>query len=226
MKQDALVQHYEATSLIDWRTPSPRLSERLKALCTTSSPNDAHIKYVNQFDAQRSIDRAECMRRAIRTARENAFSGAELTIKLLQDWQREVVGISDVSFRRGPAFAKGGLEVYGLDETTEDVFAEKLIQDSRDTVHSLSKAIRVYLDICFVHPFENGNARAARLAFDFYLTRGGFAVSDVRPLFALPRVAGRKDDYLDFLQLAVLLCEKTQPDAAHQRPNTQYTGSC
>jgi Fic/DOC family len=209
MRQDALTQHCKATQLIDWVFPSPELADRLRVLRTSFCLNDAHLHYIDQFDAHRSEERAEHMRSAVELVRKNAMNGDEFTFNLLQNWQRTVLGTEDADFRQGPAFAKGGLEIYRFDETTENMFAEKISRDSKDEAHALCKAIRTYLDICFFHPFENGNSRAARLAFEFFLTKDGFTVSDVRPLFALPRVAGRKNDYLDFLDLAVYLCEKS-----------------
>lgn len=51
------------------------------------------------------------------------------------------------------------------------------------------RAARVYLDVCFFHPFEDGNARAARLALDHVLTSAGLALRAAEPVFALARAA-------------------------------------
>jgi hypothetical protein len=48
------------------------------------------------------------------------------------------------------------------------------------------RAARVYLDICFFHPFPDGNARAARLALDHVLTREGLALRVADPAFVFP----------------------------------------
>ena len=48
-------------------------------------------------------------------------------------------------------------------------------------------AARVYLDVCFTHPFADGNARAARLALDHVLAREGLLLRAVEPLFLLSR---------------------------------------
>jgi hypothetical protein len=76
-----------------------------------------------------------------------------------------------------------------------------------DGAHPVAKAVRAYLDLCFFHPFEDGNARAARLAFEWHLSLGPFSVADLDPIFRLPRVAGDRIAYLDLILLAVVLCE-------------------
>jgi len=47
----------------------------------------------------------------------------------------------------------------------------------------------VYLDVGFLHPFEDGNARAAWLALDHVLTRAGLGPRAVEPLFGISRAA-------------------------------------
>ena len=43
------------------------------------------------------------------------------------------------------------------------------------------------MDICFFHPFENANARAARLALEYVLTANGLALVAAEPVFLFPR---------------------------------------
>ncbi len=47
----------------------------------------------------------------------------------------------------------------------------------------------MYLDICYFHPFEDGNARAARLALDHVLTSSGLALHAAGPVFLVARRA-------------------------------------
>ena len=51
------------------------------------------------------------------------------------------------------------------------------------------RAARVYLDVCFFHPFADGNARAARLALEHVLTSEGFALHTADPVFVVGRSA-------------------------------------
>ena len=57
-------------------------------------------------------------------------------------------------------------------------------------VDSHRNALHRNLDVCFFHPFEDGNARAARLARDHVLTRAGLGLHAVEPLFVVSRAAG------------------------------------
>jgi hypothetical protein len=46
------------------------------------------------------------------------------------------------------------------------------------TVSARARAARSSLDLGFLHPFDDGNARAARVALDFVLTRAGLVLAD------------------------------------------------
>ena len=51
------------------------------------------------------------------------------------------------------------------------------------------RAARAYLDVCFFHPVDDGNARAARLALDHILTSAGCALHAAEPVFVVSRGA-------------------------------------
>ncbi|MGW1547826.1 Fic family protein [Streptomyces sp. NPDC002346] len=42
-----------------------------------------------------------------------------------------------------------------------------------------ARAARAYLDVCFFHPFEDGNARSAFLTLTYLLAREGIALDQV-----------------------------------------------
>ncbi len=205
--RDALRAHLDATASIDWATPSPDLAARLATLVPKRSGRDPHLEYIESFDLPRGEERATRMRLALDRARADARSSLSLDWPLLRSWQVLVLG-REAGFRAGPAHARAGVETYGHWPTLEAEFARKLESNARESgVHPVAAAARAYLDLCFFHPFEDGNARAARLAFDYWLTRGGLAMGHVRLLFAAPRVAGRRDGYLAFLQSIVRASE-------------------
>jgi len=83
--------------------------------------------------------------------------------------------------------------------------------------HPLVRAVALYLDLCFYHPFADGNARAARLVFDFVLWQARIGIAELRPVFALPRVAGDAAGYLDFLRLVIALSESRGAQPALRR---------
>ena len=62
-----------------------------------------------------------------------------------------------------------------------------------------ARAARAYLDVCFFHPFDDGNARCAFLALVFVLAREGIALDGV---VLLRRVTFQADEPKDALTLA------------------------
>lgn len=151
---------------------------------------DGHTRFIEGAERRRDEARAQRMLAALRAVRARASRGDALTFALLASWQRIVLGTDQTpAFRRGDAYAKGGRERYALDDATERRFASWLAESNDTSVPVLTRAARVYLDVAFTHPFEDGNARAARLALDFVLTREGLSLLAVEPLFLLPRYA-------------------------------------
>jgi hypothetical protein len=101
-----------------------------------------------------------------------------------------VLGLEiDPSFRRADAYAKAGRERYVFSEHTKQDFERCLAEANGPSALALDASARVYLDVCFFHPFEDGNARAARLALDYVLTRANLAIHVAEPIFAIPRWA-------------------------------------
>lgn len=147
--------------------------------------------------------RAERLRAAWRLAHMDAASGHRLDFDRLAAWQRRILGRQGVAFRTLPAFAKGGDERYGLTAETPDLFNAYLMQatSSHSTVPVAARAARVYLDVSFFHPFEDGNGRSALIALGFVLAREDIVLDEVGPL-PIPRYA---DDPLGACSLARLV---------------------
>ncbi|WP_324610562.1 MULTISPECIES: Fic family protein [unclassified Streptomyces] len=53
-------------------------------------------------------------------------------------------------------------------------------QEHHPALPLTARAARAYLDICFFHPFDDGNARAALLTLLFVLARESVALDSVR----------------------------------------------
>lgn len=145
---------------------------------------------------------------AIQEVDRMATAGHGVSWELLTCIQQHVLGLENIAFRNGPAYAKGGGELYAFHPHLPSAFANKVARDHRDELHPLIKAVRLYLDICFFHPFCDGNARAARLAFQFILQRDGVSMREIGPLFRLPLAAGGVEGYRSFAKLAVLLASR------------------
>jgi len=153
---------------------------------------DGHRRYIERVESSRDPVRATRMGIALDACRAAALRDAPLDFELLSRWQSIVLG-HEATFRTTDAFAKRGRERSPIDAGTRRRFDDWLAQaDDRSTpVHV--RAARVFLDVCFVHPFEDGNARAARLGLDYVLAREGLYVRAIEPLIALSRAAGDRD---------------------------------
>jgi len=164
--------------------------ERLPEEPRASITGDGHQHYIDTVDRTHDPVRAERLTAALEMCRASARSGLALSLGQLAEWQAIVLGASQpVELRTGDALAKAGRERYPwtpeLRDTLEGVLADAA--DSR--THPAVRAARAYLDVCFLHPFPDGNARAARLALDHVLTGAGLALRAAGPVFRLSRAA-------------------------------------
>lgn len=150
---------------------------------------DGHRRYIERFDRARDPVRADRMTTALDACRASAHAGERLTVERLAAWQALVLG-EPAPLRTTDAFAKGGRERYAHDDLTHARFRAALAEAEPDAVAPevvSIRAARLYLDVCYFHPFADGNARAARLALDHVVTRAGLALHAVEPLFLVSR---------------------------------------
>jgi hypothetical protein len=152
---------------------------------------DGHERFIEQVDRLRDPTRADRIASALELCRDSARRGLRLTFDQLAEWQAVVLGgAAPAAFRTGPAYAKGGREMYAIKADTQRRFEAALDDAHGHPDHAVVRAARAYLDVCFFHPFDDGNARAARLALDHVLTAAGLALHAAEPLFTVPRGAG------------------------------------
>ncbi len=149
---------------------------------------DGHLRYIEELDRARDPERADRMVAALELCRDSARRGMALTFDQMSEWQAAVLGESRVGFRTGRAFAKGGREGYPVTPSTQSAF-EAALRDAQGQGRIAIRAARVYLDVCFWHPFPDGNARAARLALDHVLTSAGYALHVAEPAFIVSRTS-------------------------------------
>ncbi|MFF2931562.1 Fic family protein [Streptomyces mirabilis] len=154
-------------------------------------------------DEPADATRGDRMRAAWRLARADAAAHCPLGFGLLAEWQKAVLGRPDVSFRTLPAFAKGGRERYGLSAETPGQFEECLTHATAvdADVPLPARAARAYLDVCFFHPFDDGNGRAALLTMAFVLAREEVFLDEVGPV----QTRRYADDPVGALSLARLV---------------------
>lgn len=98
--------------------------------------------------------RAQRLLAAHTLARADAARRTPLNFALLADWQREVLGETEVPFRVNDAYAKDGRERYGLTPRTQTDFASCLRESTDSDIPLAARAARAYLDVAFFHPFH------------------------------------------------------------------------
>lgn len=197
-KDDVVLRHRALRAALDpaWAPPSP-------ASASSASARDGHAVYIDVVDAARDGGRAQRLREALRVARSLANGGALVDLALVRSLHEIAVPRSAHGFRRGDAFAKGGRERYGFDDAVIDACDTALVEaNDVDAGSVVFRAARAYLDLCFFHPFVDGNARAARLVFDLILAREGVVLDDVDALFRYPVAGGALPSARAFIELA------------------------
>lgn len=171
---------------------------------------DGFAERIRTVEQARDPVRARHLQGAYELMRRDAAAGRILDFDLLAGWQRAVLDVPAAPFRDGPAFAKGGRERYGLAVDTPARFADCLA-DSRDrSVPVAARAARVYLDVCYFHPFVDGNARSALLALAFVLAGDGIVLDEVGPIAQLSRRADDAEGAAGLAGLVVALIEGTR----------------
>ncbi|GHG05726.1 Fic family protein [Streptomyces filamentosus] len=163
---------------------------------------DGAAEDIRTFDGAIDPARADGLLSALELLRADAARGARLDFALLSSWQQHVLGtLEPPRFRNSPAFAKRSRERYGIGPDTRDRFDTCLTESTSGAGLPLgltARAARAYLDVCFFHPFADGNARSAFLTLVFVLAREGIALDAVS---LLRRVTFEAEDPQDPLIL-------------------------
>lgn len=183
---------------------------------------DGAVEDIRAFDGAIEPARAEGLLAALQLARTDAARGASLTFERLQGWQQHVLSTPQPPpFRNSPAFAKGGRERYGIGPDTRARLDACLAESTYDSERPLSlpaRAARAHLDVCFFHPFDDGNARAAFLVLIFVLARQGIALDDVNLLRRVSFQAGDPQDPLILTRyISILLSETRRASSSRER---------
>ncbi|HET9953132.1 MAG TPA: Fic family protein [Polyangiaceae bacterium] len=197
--QEAVAEPTHVDSLREWLGEREKIRWGRERICHPEPVSrDGHQRFIDTLDSARSPERARRMSQALEAARRAAHHDIPLTFDLIRQWQSLVLG-TEVEFRDGVAFSHGGAERYGLDAHTRRRFDQCLAEATESSLPSVVRAARVYLDVCYFHPFPDGNARAARLALDYVLTRDGLALHAAEPIFLVARRVGDKHGVYGFI---------------------------
>ncbi|WP_308433976.1 Fic family protein [Streptomyces violascens] len=183
---------------------------------------DGAAEDIRAFDAAIDPARATGLLTALEHMRADAARNAPLDFALLSSWQQHVLAASQPPpFRTSPAFAKGGRERYGIGSHTSARFDACLAEANVAGDRSLpltARAARAYLDVCFFHPFDDGNARSAFLVLLFVLAREGITLDAVTLLRRVTFQAGDPQDPLMLTRYIDLHLTESQQAAASTGP--------
>ncbi|WP_369259041.1 Fic family protein [Streptomyces sp. R35] len=216
---DSLAVWCEVRDQVDWAAAA--------VLCETPVPVRATVDglatWFDETVRARDAARADRLLAAMARSRADAVRKRPLTLDLLAGWQRLVLGVpeggSDVPFRQGDAFAKGGRERYALTPHTRQDFAACLRQSADPEVPPAARAARAYLDVAFFHPFPDGNARLALLTLAYVLDLEGVRLDQVGPL-QTTRYADDPGGAADLAVLVNVLIRATYRRGARARANS------
>jgi hypothetical protein len=185
---------------IDWRTVTG----------PARGPARGDRDAVEEHARQRDTDDGGRLSAAVAEVRRAAAAGGPLTFALLAQWQRTVLAVDAPGFRTGPAYAKRTRESYAWWPELPARFDDLLAEATDDDVPLPARAARVYLDVAFVHPFDDGNARAAMLALYYVLAREDVVLDHAAPLLRVSRVAHDKTGPAGLAGLVEVLINSTR----------------
>ncbi|CCK30415.1 hypothetical protein BN159_6036 [Streptomyces davaonensis JCM 4913] len=203
------------------RSQIPWHQARPVALPTPRPLRDGAAHDIRTHDHARDPHRAAHLLAALTRTREDAAAGTPLTFQLLSSWQRLVLNTPEApSFRAHPAYAKAGRERYGISPGLPARLDACLRDAEADPLPLNARAARAYLDVCFFHPFTDGNARSAFLTLTFLLARAGVTLDQVGPVRRIQRRADDPEGALALADLLALLISGTRTTpSSHRHPH-------
>lgn len=192
---DALVPHLSATLTMNWHQPPARIAAKLGRL----HPQNSFPKHNGQVDQVLK----KCGHQAFLAVSQAAQTDQHLTFSSMCWVQGLILDRASVSFRKSVAFTSNRKERYAYFSELEKMFRIKVEQDDLDACHPLIKAVRLYLDLIFFHPFPDGNSRAGLIWFAFHCMRAKYRIPDFRDFFGFGFRPGNKTCYWEFCAMAI-----------------------
>jgi prophage maintenance system killer protein len=193
--RESLVPHLHTTLSMQWQKP-PALLENLLGKAQPM----LYRKMLVPRTVHEQIGK-RCGSEAFGLIQRFASVNKGISFALMQEVQRSVLQCSEAEFRKHTAYTSVRPERYAYFTGIEDLFTRKVKQDDEDDLHPLLKAARLYLDLIFFHPFNDGNARAAMLWLAFSCLRAGYPAPDLRKIIVFPFKPGDEENYWSFTGL-------------------------
>lgn len=202
---EVLIPHLEATMGLNWSSPPPDVARLLeeggaRKLLAGTGPSDLQLDPLIRRCGSRAV--AAVLARVGMAGAVTSSLTPTLAWSDVVEVQTVLLG-REARFRRGDAITPARSERYAILVGLESLVARKVEADAKDGAHDILKGIRLYLDFAFVHPFEDGNARAALLWLAYFHWRCGWRLPRLARLPAFEFIPGDKACYWDFARLAL-----------------------
>lgn len=123
---------------------------------------------------------------------------------------------SNMPLRVDPAYSHDGRREHSI------VFKEYWLKSIQHwtTVKEQSPyvtAVARYLDAIFFHPFDDGNARLARVLLQWQLQRAQVALPSLPMVVALPKRVGNTEDYLRLVRVCAMAVVQRKQRLEHHK---------
>ncbi|MFO0607338.1 MAG: Fic family protein [Polyangiales bacterium] len=217
LARDAMSPHLALWTRVDVTDPPPEVRPWLARAVAAGSAVDLHRRFVARFDGPQHADGARAARylAALDLVRAAADRGEALTVDALARVQGVVLGLpDDAPLRRTDAFARGGAHRYPMVPGFDALVRARFDAWEGATVDPVVTACGRYLDVIFLHPFEDGNARAARLALEWALRRAGRPTPRLEDLVALRKEPGDARSFWRMVRVCAGLVARAATEAA------------
>lgn len=188
---ESLVPHLIATASIDWKHHHSVTRRSLQKPST-------HEDFLREWDFSAHDDPLRNSRYLMALRLSRKYKNTAIDWSFLVRLQTIVLGHNAI-FRKGSAYSHMGKRRYAFSQKLPEFFAKKITSDFKNDTAPLAKAVRLYLDIIFIHPFNDGNARAARLAFEHTLNYFQHPLPSMDTLVHFPKEPGNAASYVDLL---------------------------
>lgn len=93
---------------------------------------------------------------------------------------------------------------------------DKWIEENYETIHPIVLAAEVHRKLVYIHPFDDGNGRCARLCMNVLLLQNGYLPCSISPALRLDYInsleAGRNGEINEFIRFVAEAETETQKD--------------
>jgi len=214
---DASALHLALWRRVDVTAPPPGVAAWLARAVPAPPPaDDPHVRFVERLDGPQHHDTARAARYldALAAVRARADRGEAATLAALALVQGVVLGLGGPApLRTTDAFARGGDHRYPIVAGFEALVSERLAAWDAPGIHPVVAACGRYLDVIFLHPFCDGNARAARLLLEWTLRRAGLPTPRIDDLVLLRKVPGDERSFWRMVRVCAALVARAAEGA-------------